>query len=635
MDILDDLIDKYYDKFVGLPNNKHIVRNGHIDDAFELVVLETLYGSEKEINLSNYSMSDLERISSYIVPPKDNGVDIVIEHESADGSTFDFVQVKNSELRPLDLQKEIHYMEESVNTFLKKPADIGENLRTVLQELGFSKEDKENCKFILVHRGDTNYFNGQEKNEQIITGNELKILRSNSETNIPKVPEEVLSSDSFSNFIEYNQSTKEPAIIFNLCGYDLAKLALKYTNSFIGRNILFGQNLRESINQKKSETYSGMERTIRDEPERFWFYNNGVTLLVEDYDAKRLPNNTVDSIILKRFSIINGAQTTSALGEFLKNANLNENEEDIEKLKKVFVLARVLKVNDAKFAGNIAVFNNTQNPITTRDMASQRPEQIELYNKLINGDEPHIYSEYRRGASVPNYIKLFKHQKTTNEELAQLAFAGFFREPFTAKDKKASIFKTDFSPDNEYLINEYYHRIFCNIEGHKFGKGILFEKTKEEINELLFVQYLYKESKKDLIKIYNQQIKLSEENGNVDLAEQAKRFKAVCNVCAIYCITYYYSLKKAFSKQTFIMIYDYGKFYKDKLYATQVIQAFRDLFLMETIKIINNLAGTYSLNTWIRDKKSADAFSKQIETEVLTDLQLHTKYEKYINDFKV
>ena len=146
-----------------------------------------------------------------------------------------------------------------------------------------------------------------------------------------------------------------------------------------------------------------MAETIRKEPEKFWFYNNGITVIAEDYDTIYDPNDSkkVEKLTLEEFSIINGAQTTSALGRFKKEADMNGSEEDIEKLKKVYVLARVLKVVDDDFKSQIAVYNNTQNPITTRDMASNRYEQLQLHNGLINGVAPNIFVEIRRGTKPP------------------------------------------------------------------------------------------------------------------------------------------------------------------------------------------------------------------------------------------
>lgn len=43
----------------------------------------------------------------------------------------------------------------------------------------------------------------------------------------------------------------------------------------------------------------------------------------------------------------------------------------------------------------------------------------------------------------PSYPRSEKHQSTTNEELAQLAFAAFLQEPFSAKNKKATLFTKD------------------------------------------------------------------------------------------------------------------------------------------------------------------------------------------------
>ena len=126
--------------------------------------------------------------------------------------------------------------------------------------------------------------------------------------------------------------------------------------------------------------------------------------------------------------------------------------DDIEKLKKVYVLTRVLKINDEEFKSNIAIYNNTQNPITSRDMASNRPEQRTIYQKLLYGT-PNIYMEYRRGTSMPSDVHIYKHQKTTNEELAQLIYAGMERDPFTAKDKKkSSVKRKRYSTEQRKLI---------------------------------------------------------------------------------------------------------------------------------------------------------------------------------------
>ena len=348
---------------------------------------------------------------------------------------------------------------------------------------------------------------------------------------------------------------------------------------------------------------------------------------------------------MKEFSIINGAQTTSALGKFLKEAEMDNNESDIEKLKKVYVLARILKVTDDDFRSQIAIFNNTQNPITTRDMASNREEQLQLYHGLIEGIAPKIYMEIRRGMSAPNDVKLYKHQYTTNVELAQLAYAGFIRDPFIAKDKKNAIFDTDYKQTEGYLINEYYHKLFHYAPGDA-SQGILFKKKKEDINELLFVHYLYKQSKKNLMAEYKKRINEFQEQLEKCEDESKKKtyekniasyekLKAIANICVFYCLAYYFGFKEDFPSLDDGKIYRYEDFYSDKDFQTMLIEGFRDLFLQGTIEVIKELTvASPNLNTWVRDKKSKGLFLDKVEEKLQLNMPLETKYKEYIEKFK-
>lgn len=639
MQKLDSLIEKYYNKFVGLPIQNPIVRQNQQNDAFELVVLETLYGKEKEVDIEKMNASDINTLIKYIVAPPDDGIDIVIEHEGLDENYYEFVQVKNSALTQSEIKQAMSYMEKTIETYFKKPQDVCDNLKKVLSETSLTAGDKQNCKYILVHRGNDNYFKGQKNNaEQVITGTELETIRNCSNQQIPKVAEESFLADCFNNFNIYEEAQNEPAIVLNLRGYDLAELAIKYTNTSLGRNILFGQNLRESL--AKSKTFEGMAKTIREEPEKFWFYNNGITIIAEDYNTVNslTSDGSVEKFILKNFSIINGAQTTSALGRFLKEARMNSNQEDIELLKQVYVLVRILKVNNPEFRSRIAIFNNTQNPITTRDMASNREEQLQLHKGFLSGEKPHIYMEIRRGMTPPNDVKLYKHQLTSNEELAQLSFAGFRKDPFLAKDKKNSIFNTDYQK-SEYLLNEYYHAIF-------HSDGYLFKKNKKDIDELLFINYLYKESKKSLIATYKKRIaetqnlldSASDQKERADLEKKINEYeklKAIANICAFYCICYYYTFKTEFPSVDVNKNFNYERFYSEKDYKEKVVQAFNKLFLTGTIKIIKDLIiNSPNLNTWIRDKKSTQLFNDKLNNDLQINIELEDRYKEFVETTK-
>ena len=271
-------------------------------------------------------------------------------------------------------------------------------------------------------------------------------------------------------------------------------------------------------------------------------------------------------------------------------------------------------------------------------MTSNRVEQRTIYNKLLNGT-PHIYMEYRRGTSIPSDVHVYKHQKTSNEELAQLIYAGILRDPFTAKDKKKSLFNRD-SSDDEILINVNYNKIFNP------NNGELFTRSKEEIDELLFVYHLYKESKKMSIREYKKNIQIQTNNlTNETNEEKIKNIrnyiesynlsKAITNVCTFYCIDYYYAVKEA-TGRIGVIKYNYLKYYTDSDYQKELINDFNKFFLKETVNLIKNNSSLASLNTWVRDKKRTAIFNDAANRRITGDIiDLGPELDSFIDKYKV
>ncbi|MDG4801333.1 AIPR family protein [Micromonospora sp. WMMD980] len=90
-----------------------------------------------------------------------------------------------------------------------------------------------------------------------------------------------------------------------------AELASWYT---VHHAELFADNIRVVI--PRSDINEGILQTIKEEPENFVFYNNGVTVLAESIEIGPggALNRDVGYFELKRASIVNGAQTVSTLG---------------------------------------------------------------------------------------------------------------------------------------------------------------------------------------------------------------------------------------------------------------------------------------------------------------------------------
>lgn len=140
---------------------------------------------------------------------------------------------------------------------------------------------------------------------------------------------------------------------------------------------LFAENIRVVL--PRSEINEGIMRTIRDEPERFWYYNNGITVLAGTIERSLAGAVSRDAIFLKLndASVVNGAQTVSTLGRALEQGLTAE-------LEAAYVTIRAIEVahDDPDLARRITRFANTQNVVSSQDFVFLDGEQHRLAKEL-------------------------------------------------------------------------------------------------------------------------------------------------------------------------------------------------------------------------------------------------------------
>lgn len=635
MKTLQELQDLYYEEFKGLPSYSPIVRNNQKNDAFELVVLKVLFGKE----LPEFSRENAGTLAEYIIAPPDNGIDIFFQHENGDEYTFDVIQVKNQSLDESSLRDCFLGMERTIEDYCKDPKKINsESCKTVLSKSNLDKTNRNKCTYYVVHIGTTDDFAGSREHEHTITIKDLDVLYKNISDYVDSDVLEISNSMKYGS-LEDNSGS----IVCSVNGFTLASLCNTYYSTDAGRNILFGSNLRESLITKKSKPFQSMSKTITDCPENFWYYNNGITIIARDIIEKG-----DGKIELKGFSIVNGAQTTSALGLFLREAKKNNETAHIAALKKVYVLTRILKVPEEKMRQDIAIFNNTQNPITSRDMVANRPEQKHLHEWLLDENYAQIYCEIRRGAQVPaSFNKGFTHRKTSNEALAQLAYAAFLQQPYTAKDKKSALFNNDYT-QVEYTINKIYHDIFNWDEHIPENNGLIFKKTKRDIDEVLFVKQMYSEARRVMKDTLADRIaRIQEQKEKATTAEEIsaceKRIATnalhldTVGICLFYFVALYYEFKAQFP-QGDNSVFRFDLYYSDKTFRKRLIKSAAELFLAYTVKILvktatdNGKSG--NVNNWIRSVGCETAFLTALRDEMASDMELENKYRAFCKEFK-
>lgn len=165
-------------------------------------------------------------------------------------------------------------------------------------------------------------------------------------------------------------------------------------------NKLFAQNIR--YYKGSTSVNDGMKKVLIQEPENFFYFNNGIKILCKSLHrkAKESTDNRTGIFQLEGVSLVNGAQTTGTIGQVF-----SENKEQVSKAN-VMVQIIDLSQSDDDTASRITQLSNTQNRIENKDFVALDPVQFKIKDDLS-------FSHY-------NYI--FKGGDNATDPSSQITF---------------------------------------------------------------------------------------------------------------------------------------------------------------------------------------------------------------------
>lgn len=245
--------------------------------------------------------------------------------------------------------------------------------------------------------------------------------------------------------------------------------------------VLF-DNVRGFILQSKYN--KNIESTLETEPSKFFFFNNGITIVADNISSTEINSGKKVKLEISNFQVLNGGQTLRTVHNFNKKNKQNI----VEKLSNAEVLVRLLNITDDALKGRIGEYTNSQNSINERDLKSLRPEQVKLEeflssNKILyirkKGDVGQVDMEYDYSVSM--------------ELLGQILWAanGF---PEMVSNKKREIFTIQydnlFANNNDLLSNNTVELIRKYRKIYKEYKSI--NKTVT-VQKAMYVLYISKD----------------------------------------------------------------------------------------------------------------------------------------------
>ncbi len=243
---------------------------------------------------------------------------------------------------------------------------------------------------------------------------------------------------------------------------------------------ILSANVRGYLGSRKTDNNinNGIRETGSSDPDHFWVFNNGITALVHSFEE--IKNKKDHKVRIKGLSIVNGAQTTGAIGSLAQKPAADAK-----------VQVRFITCNDPQTIQNIVKYNNSQNRITAPDFRSGDPVQTRLMSEFKS--LPGLEYFARRGG----YEDLKLRGPILASITAGQALAATHGDPDTAYNHKTHIWESDSLYSrffNDFTTADHLFFAYSLLAAVERKKIDLVEKsrtnslTKEEEAQLAFLR---------------------------------------------------------------------------------------------------------------------------------------------------
>lgn len=274
-------------------------------------------------------------------------------------------------------------------------------------------------------------------------------------------------------------------------GSDLADLYSRHGARLLELNVRSFLQVRGAVN-------AGIQRTLRDHPERFLAYNNGIaaTASAVDFDVDAAGQRRIRRI--RDLQIVNGGQTTASIHHARRHTDIGH----------VLVQMKLTVVSPDRLdeiVPKISAYSNTQNRVTASDLKANAGFHVDVERIMrtlwappgpVHDSDTHWFYERARGQyanavaaeQTRSRQKVFKtinpaDQKFTKSELAKFTVSWALRpqQVSLGAEKNFTLF-SEWLDQQDITVDKDYCR-------HLVAKAILFRRTDKLVGRQNFGGY--------------------------------------------------------------------------------------------------------------------------------------------------
>jgi hypothetical protein len=163
----------------------------------------------------------------------------------------------------------------------------------------------------------------------------------------------------------------------------------------------------------------GIRDTLRNDPEHFMAYNNGIVVVADEISLANTPEGGPGIAWLKGMQIVNGGQTTASIYFTKKKAS----DTDLSRVRvpaKIIILRSSEPDSEESLISDISRYANSQNAVRQSDLAANKPFHVELEKLSQQVYCPDGVGRWFYERAAGSYKTMLAREGTTPARLRQL-----------------------------------------------------------------------------------------------------------------------------------------------------------------------------------------------------------------------